>query len=87
MQCVLALCQQDAGDLSLLPLPRQSLERVSSTPSPQPAALEEGVVAMHILIKISYPDPIPAEVWSLADSHSQHFVSTKLISAASSECK
>ena len=82
--CVLTLCKEERH-ASLLPLPLQSLERLSATPSPQVPVLEEAVVAIHVLLKVSFPDPIPPQVWSLVDSHSEHLVSNKLIAAASQE--
>ena len=70
-----------------MPLPLLSLERLLATPSPQVPVLEEAIVALHVLHKISFPDPIPAQAWSLADSHSESLVSNKLISSASQESK
>lgn len=82
--CVLGLCKEEI-ESSLLPLPLQSLERVSSTTSPQHPALEEAVIALHVILKTSFPDTIPSQVWSLADSHSEQIVSNKLLTAASQE--
>lgn len=86
LQCVLAFCGEEK-DRSLLLLPLMSLERTSQTSSPQIPALEETLIAMQLAIEISFPDPIPAQVWSLADSHSEHLVSNKLIAAASQKSK
>ena len=84
--CVLALCKEERH-ASLLPLPLQSLERLLATPSPQVPLLEEALVAIHVLIKVSFPDPVPAQVWSVANSHSEHLVSKKMTSAASQESR
>ena len=82
---MLALYQEEEMRDTIMPLPLISLTRLSATPSPQPAVLEEAVVAMHVLIKITYPDPIPPQIWSLVDSHSEQLVSNKLLSSASQE--
>ncbi len=83
--CVLALYQEEERRDTILPLPLPSLTRLSATPSPQAAVLEEVVVAMHVLIKVAYPDPIPPQIWSVVDSHSQQLTSNKLMSSASQE--
>lgn len=84
--CVLAMCKEEA-DSGLLPLPLQSLERAASATSLQPPVLVEAVVAIHVAIKLSFPDPIPPPVWSLAESHSKQLVSNKLLTAASQDSK
>jgi hypothetical protein len=83
---MLALSQEER-ETSLLPLPLQSLERVISTPSPQSPTLEEAVVAMDVSIRFSFPEPIPSQVWALAESHAEHLASSKLLAAASQECE
>lgn len=83
---MLALCQEER-ESSLVPLPFLSLERTSSAPSPQSPALEEAVVAIHVAIKVSFPEPIPSQVWALAESHAEQLVSSKLLAAASQESK
>lgn len=84
--CVLALCQEDKEG-SLMPLPFQSVERAAAATTVQSPALEEAVVAIHVAIKLSFPDPIPPQVWALAESHAEQLVSSKLIAAASQESK
>ena len=87
LHCILELCQGENKTLVSLfqPLLGQSLDRVSSSSSPQPAALEEALVACHVLIKINYPGGIPSQVWSIVSTHSEQLVSSKLISSASQE--
>lgn len=70
-----------------MPLPFLSLERTASTPSLQSPALEEAVVAIHVAIKVSFPEPIPSQAWALAESHAEQLVSSKLLAAASQESK
>ena len=85
--CVSALCAEEK-DPALLPLPLHSLERAAgSSAPPQVPALEESLVALNVAVNLAFPDPIPQQVWSVADSHSEHVVSNKLISAASQERK
>ena len=84
--CVSALCDEEL-DPALLPLPLQSLERGAANLSPQLPALEETLVALDLAVRLSFPNPIPQEVWSVADSHSEQLVSAKLITAASEKCK
>ena len=84
--CILALCSEERVD-TLLPLPLLSLEKTSSTPSPQAPMLEEAVVAIHVAVKVSFPDPSPAQAWTLADSRAEQLVSQKVITAASQESK
>ena len=83
---MLALCREER-EPSLVPLPLQSLERVAATPSPQSPALEEAVAAIHVAIKVSFPEPIPPQAWALAESHAEQLVSSKLLTAASQESK
>ena len=67
------------------PLVVQVVERISSSPSPQPALLEEALVACHVLIKINSPGAPPPQVWSLIDSQTEQLVSSKIISAAAAQ--
>lgn len=88
MLCVSALCA-DEREPALLPVPLDSLERAAAAGgvAPQVPALEETLVALHVVIKLSFPDPIPQQAWAVADSHAEHMASSKLVSAASQECK
>ncbi len=87
LRCVLALSQpEDSAHTAIFsPLVKQSLERVFSSSSPQPAALEEALVACHVLISISRPKGVPAEVWGVAGSHCEQLVSNKLITTATQD--
>ena len=73
--CVLALCSREEGEgegtggISLSSLPLACLERTSALSSLQLPTLEEAIVALHVAVKVSFPDPIPPLVWNLAESH------------------
>ena len=65
----------------------QSLERVTATPSLQPAVLEETLVACHVLIKINHPRGVPIQVRGVVESHSEQLVSGKVVAAATQNSK
>ena len=87
LHCILEIYHAEYKPLPSLfqPLVWQSLDRVTSSSSPQPAALEEALVACRVLIEMNYPEGIPSHVWSIVGTHSEQLVSSKLISSASQE--
>ena len=60
---------------------------MTATPSPQPAALEEALVACHVLIKTNHPRGVPSQVWGVVGSHSEQLVSGKVVAAATQNSK
>ena len=86
LHCVLALWtgeEESPTAKFFKPILVHLLERVSSSPSPQPALLREALMASHVLVKITYPGAPPSQVWTLIESLTEQLVISKVISAAS----